>query len=103
MHVENPLHIKVFYQLATFSSGLPHISFSLIPVFFFLWKSDLGTLLNVDVCEVPCVWGGGGGGGPTTSTYLHNKPKIKILICQTEYSRSCERLGSCLVTECSTM
>ena len=35
--------------------------------------------------------------------YIHNKPESEFLTCQEEYSQFCERLGSCLATECSKM
>ena len=35
--------------------------------------------------------------------YMCNKIESEFLTCQAEYSESCERLGSCLVTEYSMM
>ena len=35
--------------------------------------------------------------------YRRNKPESEFLTGQAEYSRSCERLGSCVATELSSM
>ena len=43
------------------------------------------------------------GGGVPDYKYGHNKPESEFLTVQVEYSQSCERLGSCLVTERSLM
>ena len=45
----------------------------------------------------------GGGGAVPDYKYVCNKPDRGFLTGQAEYSRSCESLGSCLVTERSIM
>ena len=43
------------------------------------------------------------GGAVPDFKYGRNKPKSEFLTSQAEYSRFCERLGSCLVIEHSMM
>ena len=43
------------------------------------------------------------GGAVPDYKYVRNKPESGFLTGQAEYSRSCERLGSCLATERSMM
>ena len=43
------------------------------------------------------------GGAVPDYKYVHNKPESEFLTGQVEYSRSCERLGSCLAMEHSMM
>ena len=54
-----------------------------------MWMTSIGCGVDIYV-----------GGAVSDYKYVRNKPKSEFLTGQVEYSPSCERLGSCLATEC---
>ena len=64
-----------------------------------IWKD--GNTYHVN--DVRWTQGGDRGGTVPDYKYVCNKPESEFFTVQAEYSRSCERLGSCLAMEHSKM